>query len=63
MHKIKSLTNISAGQRLIASKIKKTIVYIRYVYTVYIYVFINTNTCMYLFKKNVLCLYIKYIYI
>ncbi len=34
------------------------------VYTVYInYVYINTNTCMYIFMKNMLCLYIKYIYI
>uniref|UniRef100_A0A8C1ER38 Nicotinate phosphoribosyltransferase n=1 Tax=Cyprinus carpio carpio TaxID=630221 RepID=A0A8C1ER38_CYPCA len=34
------------------------------VYTVYIYyVYINTHTCMYIFKKNMLCLYIKYIYI
>ncbi len=32
--------------------------------TVYIYyVYINTNTCMYIFKKNMLCLYIKYIYL
>ncbi len=32
--------------------------------TVYIYVYINTHTtCMYIFKKNMLCLYIKYIYI
>ncbi len=23
-------------------------------------VYINTHTCMYIFKKNVLCLYIKY---
>ncbi len=31
--------------------------------TVYIYyVYINTNTCMYIFKK-IWCLYIKYIYI
>ncbi len=30
---------------------------------VYIYVYINTHTCMYIFKKNMLCLYIKYIYI
>ncbi len=30
------------------------------VYNVYInYVYINTNTCMYIFKKNMLCLYIK----
>ncbi len=30
--------------------------------TVYIYyVYINTHTCMYIFKKNMLCLYIKYI--
>ncbi len=30
--------------------------------TVYIYyVYINTNTTMYIFKKNILCLYIKYI--
>ncbi len=35
-----------------------------WVCTVYIYyVYINTNTCMYIFKKNMLCLYIKYIYI
>ncbi len=27
------------------------------------YLYINTNTCMYIFKKNMLCLYIKYIYI
>ncbi len=26
------------------------------------YVYINTNTCMYIFKKNMLCLYIKYTY-
>ncbi len=32
--------------------------------TVYIYyVYINTNTCMYIFKKNMFCLYIKYIFI
>ncbi len=32
--------------------------------TVYIYyVYINTHTCMYIFKKNMLCLYIKYMYI
>ncbi len=32
--------------------------------TVYIYyVYINTNTCMYIFKKITLCLYIKCIYI
>ncbi len=31
---------------------------------VYIYyVFINTHTCMYMFKKNIWRLYIKYIYI
>ncbi len=31
---------------------------------VYIYyVYINTHTYMYIFKKNMLCLYIKYIYI
>ncbi len=35
-----------------------------WVCTVYIYyVYINTNTYMYIFKKNMLCLYIKYIYI
>ncbi len=34
------------------------------VLTVYIYyVYINTHTCMYIFKKNMFCLYIKYIYI
>ncbi len=33
-------------------------------YTVYMYyVYIKTNTCMHIFKKNMLCLYIKYIYI
>ncbi len=26
------------------------------------YLCINTNKCMYMFKKNMLCLYIKYIY-
>ncbi len=32
------------------------------VYTVYIYyVYINTNTYMYIFKKKHVCLYIKYI--
>ncbi len=32
--------------------------------TVYIYyVYINTNTCMYIFKKNMLCLYMKYLFI
>ncbi len=31
--------------------------------TVYIYyVHINTRTCMYIFQKNMLCLYMKYIY-
>ncbi len=31
---------------------------------VYIYyVYINTHTCMYIFQKNMLCLYIKYIYL
>ncbi len=35
-----------------------------WVFTVFIYyVYINTNTCMYIFKKNMLCLYNKYIYI
>ncbi len=35
-----------------------------YVCTVYIYyVYINTHACMYIFKKNMLCLYFKYIYI
>ncbi len=34
------------------------------VHNVYIYyVSINTNTCMYIFKKNMLCLYVQYIYI
>ncbi len=33
------------------------------VHTVYIYyVYINTHTCMYIFKKNMLCIYIKYTY-
>ncbi len=27
------------------------------------YVYINAHTCMYIFKKNMLSLYIKYIYI
>ncbi len=45
---------ISAVKRLIAAKIKVS-VYILCVYTVYIYyVYINTNTCMYLFMKNML---------
>ncbi len=55
----------SAGQRLIASKIK-VFVYIIYicVCTVYIYyVYINTHASMYIFKKNMLCLNIKYNYI
>ncbi len=41
----------------------KVFVYIIYVCIVYIYyVYINTHPCMYKFKKNILCLYIKYIY-
>ncbi len=32
--------------------------------SVYIYcLYINTNTCMYIFQKNWFCLYIKYIYL
>ncbi len=43
---------ISAGQRLIASKIK-VFVYIIYVCVLYIYyVYINKHTCMYIFKTN-----------
>ncbi len=35
-----------------------------YVCCVYLLcIYINTHTCMYLFQKNVFCLYIKYIYI
>ncbi len=30
---------------------------------VYIYVYINIHTYMYIFQKNMLCLYIKYIYL
>ncbi len=53
----------SAGQRLIASKIN-VFVYIIYVCTVYIYyLYINTHASTYIFKKNMLCLYIKYNYI
>ncbi len=37
-------------------------IFIIYVY-VYIYTHTHTNTWMYIFKKNMLCLYIKYIYI
>ncbi len=49
--------------KLSASKIN-VFIYIIYVYTMYIfYVYINTNTCMYIFEKNMLHLYIKYIYI
>ncbi len=49
----------SAVTRLIASKIKD-LVYIVCVYMYYAY--INTHTCMYIFMKNMLYLYIKYIY-
>ncbi len=57
--------SISAGQWLIAvNRIqnKSFCVHNICVCTVYIYcVYINTHTCMYIFKKNMLCLYIKYI--
>ncbi len=56
---------ISAVKWLIASKIK-VFLYIIYVCTVHIYYeYINTHTCIYIhvFKKNMLRLYIKYIYI
>ncbi len=61
------LSFISAVKRLIAiNRIqnKSFCLHNIGVYCVCIYyVYINTNTCLYLFKKNRLCLYIKYIYI
>ncbi len=58
---------VSGGQRLITInhiQNKRFCVHNICVYTVYIYyAYINTHTCMYVFKKNMLCLYIKYIYI
>ncbi len=55
---------ISAVKRLIAiNRIQNKFFYIVCVCTVYIYyVYINTHTCMFIFKKNMLRLYIKYIY-
>ncbi len=56
---------ISAGQWLIVINCiqnKSFCVYNICVCTVYIYyVYINTHTCMYIFKQNMLCLYVKYI--
>ncbi len=51
----------SAVKRLIASKIKVFvyIIYVHYVYLLCIYKF----THMHVFQKNMLCLYIKYIYL
>ncbi len=47
--------------RLIASKIK-VILHNICVYSVYIY-YINTDTRMYIFKTNIVCVYVQYIYI
>ncbi len=65
---IKILKIISAVKsRLIASKISFCVHNICmctvYFIVVMYYVYINTHTCMYIFKKNMVCLYIKYIYI
>ncbi len=58
---------ISAVKRLIAINCiqnKKNSLHRKCVCNVYIYyVYINTHPCMYMFNKNMLCLYIKYIYI
>ncbi len=57
----------SAVKRLIAINLiqnKSFCLHNTCVYTVYIYyVYINTHINMYIFKKNMLCLYIKYIYV
>ncbi len=60
---LKKMINISAVKRLIASKIKVCLHNICMCAVYIYYAYINTHTRMYIFQKNMLCLYIKYIYL